>query len=277
MQSLIKDLSTKNQSELAKRIETAHQANVVCYDGIDGGVMWRTDKMCGYKSVHKVDWLNSVFSYSRPGGVPKAEIQQVVERFGDNPFTWYTGVFTEDTELVHQSLLEFGFEHTGINVCMILRPERFQPIADVENFEVFRMTKSSQVDEWLSPFNAAFEVPEPVEGLFRTYVGQDLIETKYEHRFIGYYCGQPVSCSSYFVFDEQAVIYNVGTLPGFRRKKFATKLVEAAVSHAFASGVTTPVALYATEQGAPVYLSMGFERLYDMHKIVFKNKQDVTG
>lgn len=271
-------LAEKMVPTLSQNIEQTHLGNVRCYDGILDCHTWRTETMVGYKAIFTVEWLNSVFLYNRAGGVPVEELKSVVERFGPNSFTWYVGVLTEEPPMVHRSLLDFGFKHAGANVCMAISQDKLKVTKDLPDFEVFLLSKESQTRDWLTPFETAFSVPQEVSPYFEQYVRSEFVPLRStvsakpsEPRFIGYYQDQPVSCCSYYAQDGQVVIYNVGTLPEFRLRGFARKVVEAALLHAFQNYVA-PVALYATEMGAPVYKSMGFERLYDQHKFVYTSK-----
>ncbi|MBY0548933.1 MAG: GNAT family N-acetyltransferase [Candidatus Obscuribacterales bacterium] len=258
----------KAKSQLALSIERTHFANARCYAEINATSLWQTESMTGSRAIRPVEWLNSVFTYNRPGGVPVNELEELVERFRPDSFTWYLGVMVEEPDMVRRSLLDFGFVHADTHVCMTLTPENFKTKADIADFEVICMSEEYQVRDWLTPTEVAFEFPPDAYDCLDTFVRSDLETTHHEPRFVGYYRGQPVSSCSYFVHEGQPVIYWVGTLPEFRLRGFARKVVEAAVAHCF-SNHNAPVALYATEMGAPVYKAIGFEPLYNQYKFVY--------
>lgn len=260
----------KAHSQLALNIERTHFANARCYAEINATKLWQTDSASGSRAVYPVEWLNAVFTYNRPGGVPEKELEELVERYAPDSFTWYVGSTTVEPDMVRQSLLDFGFKHNDTHLCMTLTPENFKIKADnPADFEVVCMSEEYQVRDWLAPTEVAFEFTPDAYSCLDAFIRSDLETTHHEDRFIGYYKGQSVSSCSYFVHEGQPVIYWVGTLPEFRLRGFARKVVEAAVEHCFATDHRAPVALYATEMGAPVYKAIGFEPLYSQYKFVY--------
>lgn len=257
----------KKVSQLALNIEQTHYANALCYSEIDACKLWHTETISGCKSIAAVEWLNAVFTYNRSGGVRRDELVELVERFGTDSFTWFLGVMTEQPELVRKSLLDFGFEFKGVHVCMTLAQENLRVAPEPDDFEVLCLSGVQQVQDWMLPTKVSFELTPEADLCLDSFVRSDL-KTGHEVRFIGYYKGQPVSACSYFAHNDQVNIYWVGTLPEFRRRGFARKVVEAAVSHAFKQ-YKAPIGLYATEMGAPVYKSIGFEPLYDQEKYLY--------
>lgn len=258
---------TEKISQLALNIEQTHYANAICYSEINATSLWQTHSMRGSKSTSSVDWLNSVFTYNCPGGVPQTELMELVDRFGSEAFTWFVGVLTEQPELVRKSLLDFGFEFRGSHVCMSLSQDNLCDAPDPEDFEVVCLTEPRQVTDWLLPTKISFEFTPESNMCLDAFVRSDF-NTQHEVRFIGYYKGQAVSACSYFVHNDQVNIYWVGTLPEYRNRGFARKVVETAAKHAF-KRFSSPIGLYATEMGAPVYRAIGFEPLYSQEHFLY--------
>ncbi len=75
--------------------------------------------------------------------------------------------------------------------------------------------------------------------------------------YVGYHAGEPVTASSLVVTGEVAGVYNVATIPRFRRLGYG----EAMTAHVLRRGVElgcTSATLQATLQGRPIYERMGF-------------------
>lgn len=70
--------------------------------------------------------------------------------------------------------------------------------------------------------------------------------------------GAPAAAASLVVSDEVAGIYNVGTLPEFRRRGLAALVSRAALADGKARGCTIG-ALQASQQAESVYRAIGFE------------------
>ena len=75
--------------------------------------------------------------------------------------------------------------------------------------------------------------------------------------YVGYHAGEPVTASSLVVTGDIAGVYNVATVPRFRRRGYG----EAMTAHALRRGAElgcTMATLQATLQGRPIYERMGF-------------------
>lgn len=114
--------------------------------------------------------------------------------------------------------------------------------------------------ETLLPYNEimAASFGAPLE-LMNDLIGPGLIGGPLQG-FVGYIDGQPVATSALFVTDGVAGVYNVATLPEYRRMG----LGEAMTWHAVRKGLEAGCAiasLQASAMGQPVYARMGFRNI----------------
>jgi ribosomal protein S18 acetylase RimI-like enzyme len=69
--------------------------------------------------------------------------------------------------------------------------------------------------------------------------------------------GVPVGTGMTALDDDLIGIFNMSTLPAYRRRGYASAVTTELVRAGFAAGATTAY-LYASEMGEPVYESVGF-------------------
>jgi ribosomal protein S18 acetylase RimI-like enzyme len=81
-------------------------------------------------------------------------------------------------------------------------------------------------------------------------------------RYLGYADGQPVVTALRATANRVAVIFNVVTLPAYRRRGFGDALTRRAALDGAAEGCVASV-LQSTLMGYPVYLKMGYRYVVD--------------
>ncbi len=76
---------------------------------------------------------------------------------------------------------------------------------------------------------------------------------------VGYAEGRPVTCTGAFVIGEMIYIALVATMPDAHGKGYAEAVMRRAIDHAYEAAGRKRLWLHASDMGAPLYHSMGFE------------------
>jgi ribosomal protein S18 acetylase RimI-like enzyme len=76
--------------------------------------------------------------------------------------------------------------------------------------------------------------------------------------YVGYVDGEPVATAATVTAAGAIGVYNVATLPGYRRKGHGEAVMRYAVERAREQSGCQRTILQATEHGLPLYLSMGY-------------------
>jgi ribosomal protein S18 acetylase RimI-like enzyme len=83
--------------------------------------------------------------------------------------------------------------------------------------------------------------------------------------FIGYFQGQPAATSALFLDENTAGVWDVTTLPQFRRRGIGTDMTLQALFYAFDNFGRRIGVLTASEDGEHVYRKIGFQKVKDFY------------
>jgi ribosomal protein S18 acetylase RimI-like enzyme len=91
--------------------------------------------------------------------------------------------------------------------------------------------------------------------------------------FVGYFRDQPVATGALFIDENTAGVWDVVTLPQFRRRGIGTDMTLDALFYAFDNFGRRIGVLSASEDGEPVYRKIGFQKLKDFNVFNVSTKQ----
>lgn len=152
---------------------------------------------------------------------------------------------------------------------MILSRDSARDEPTPSGLEVRPVRRIEDLREWVHVAAIAFEVGNP--RLFAPLVGKAALDGSGMRHYLGFVDGQPVATSSLYMRDRVAGIHAVGTLPESRNRGYGAALCWAAVREGFSRGCNV-AALQATPSGFPVYLRMGFRRVFDFEEWVIPTR-----
>jgi ribosomal protein S18 acetylase RimI-like enzyme len=197
----------------------------------------------------------------------KKALQSAAEKFHNEklPFSWWIG-FDDDYQQCKKDLEESGFvcdEHESGMFAKIEKLSREKKcdelqIALVDNSK--RLNNFIQIYRELIPYDA-----NAIEGFYGRASEYILNLESSLKLFVGYFHGQPAATGALFINEDTAGVWDVVTLPQFRRRGIGTDMTLHALFHAFDNFGCRIGVLTASKDGEPVYRKIGFQKLKDFY------------
>ncbi len=203
---------------------------------------------------------NSIMQANFPPGSLDEKIREAMAPITARqlPLFWWVGPATRPADLGrHLEKQGLSLIERVPGMAMDLRSaEENRPapagltIREIQNREDLRA--------WIDVFRIGFETPEVAANFFHnamSYIGLGP-GLRYKH-YLGLCKDEPVACSSVYLGDGDAGIYNVVTLPDFRGRGIGSVMTQRPVRVAEEQGLRIGV-LHASAMGRPVYERLGF-------------------
>jgi ribosomal protein S18 acetylase RimI-like enzyme len=152
-----------------------------------------------------------------------------------------------------------GFTSGVPSVSMYLDLSTFAAKIETKDDTIIRAVDTN-LSDWISPLVEAFESTPEVSAFYVDAHKRALSNGAHFYHFTLYNANQPVSSLTISVTGALARIDDVGTLPAFQGRGFATKLVTYGLKKAIDLGCTDCF-LCASKDGLPLYQKLGFKAL----------------
>jgi len=180
---------------------------------------------------------------------------QFAQSFFDDlgmPWTWLVGPSNRPSDLAaHLSSAGFAYSHSTPGMALDLRG--YDPGEDSEAREV---VDRSSLEPWMDVLCAAFH-PD-IRDMFTAFYESAGWHGLPLRSFYVEEDGSPVASSSVFFAAGVAGIYNVGTVPGARRRGFGERATRASLRAAIEAGLDVAI-LHSSRMGLPLYERLGFK------------------
>jgi len=208
-----------------------------------------------------VSWASGVEGARLNRRNADARIRHAVDAFrtAGTSATWSVGPLATPADLAER-LLAHGFRHDHDLPWMAADLSLLSPSAPPEGLEIRRVTGRALHEAWLTAMVEGFESNDAPDSR----VTLDTLGRRDPNRregpwvrFAGLFEGRPVASSGLVVAGGIAGVYNVATLPAFRRCGFGGAMTHAAMRHARGLGYRVAV-LGTSELGRGVYERLGF-------------------
>jgi ribosomal protein S18 acetylase RimI-like enzyme len=177
------------------------------------------------------------------------------------PLLWWTGPSTRPAGLgkyLEQEGLTPADEVPGMAADLRAVPDT---APDPSGLEIREVGNRAMLDAWITIFRTCFEMPDIAADFFGNGIRSIGFHPDFPYRhYVGFWRGEPAACSSVYLGDTSAGIYNVATLPVFRGRGIGSALTRRLMRHAGERGIRVSV-LHATPSGRPVYEKLGFTEL----------------
>ncbi|KER67621.1 GCN5 family acetyltransferase [Burkholderia cepacia] len=198
--------------------------------------------------------LNAIISTTRQPDVD--EIRRFSESFRVCKLPW--SIQTRDASRQGEEIRRIADE-CGLTQCVTL-PFMTKPLVRTgapacrDERVVVRRVRAADSERYNAALAAGYEAP---EGVFRRLSAPTVLEADGMMGFLVEFDGMPVATSFGVVRNGQVAVFNVSTLPAYRRRGYARAATQAVLDAAFTKGAHTAF-LHCTPAGRHVYESMGF-------------------
>jgi ribosomal protein S18 acetylase RimI-like enzyme len=218
---------------------------------LDGGETREWDGLLVAATGLPVPFLNIAF-VTRPLRDPEGSLQTVIEYFDRRELPFVVRVrdgVDERTELIAEAS---GLPYQDAVPGMALSP---LPPTEAPALEIRTVSDPAALRQYARVLAGGFGMPAEMSLAF---AAEAQLQVPDYLLYLGYLDGQPVATSALLMSHRVAGVYNVATLPEFRKRGIG----EAMTWHALRDGLEAGCllgSLQASEMGRPVYERMGFQ------------------
>ena len=155
-----------------------------------------------------------------------------------------------------------GYHQKNKSVSMVVDLDRFS-IDKTNSFDAETMIKANddQLNDWMMPLIGAFESTFEICSIYTTIHERALKKNINLRHFSLYKQEKPIASITLSMHDTMARIDDVGTLPEFQSKGYATQLMRYVLSEAKNLGAHHCF-LESSDSGLGVYQKLGFNTLF---------------
>jgi len=158
-------------------------------------------------------------------------------------------------------LSTLNYHQTGRSSSMALELDGFKAKKETIFCDVIVSPSDDQLNEWMIPLIAAFESTEKITTIYANTHESALRKKLNFYHFSLYKQEQPIASITLSLQHSIARIDDVGTLPEFQGKGYATHLITYALSEAKRLGAHYCF-LESSDTGLSIYQKLGFETLF---------------
>jgi ribosomal protein S18 acetylase RimI-like enzyme len=150
-------------------------------------------------------------------------------------------------------LRSLGMDPVGHPPCMLRMPQP-SALGPPDGLTIARVTTPQQLDDFERVLVEAYPVSDLLPWNSGSFMNPALLTDGRWHLFVGYVEGRPVATAASFVSGQVVDVTLVTCRPEFRGRGIGRAVTQAAVD----ADTTRPALLIASDDGQPVYRSMGF-------------------
>ncbi len=160
---------------------------------------------------------------------------------------------------LEHALKNIGFSPSGKSVAMFIELNN-QSKHNIKD-DVTIHSVDNKLDQWMIPLIGAFELTIEIMKQYAAVHERALRNKANFHHFTLYKDELPISSLTISMQLKMARIHDVGTLPEYQNKGYATQLMKHAINEAINLGANYCF-LEASESGLSVYEKLGFKPLF---------------
>ncbi|GAB2950785.1 GNAT family N-acetyltransferase [Streptomyces heilongjiangensis] len=196
--------------------------------------------------------LNAVISLSPDPSLE--EIAPLVASGSPWELPWSIHVCGTPSPLVTELAARHGLTLFVREPLMIRRPEHGMPDKPITDPLNIRAISDDEIGLYTASVADGFEIP---RDALRSLTHPSLAKIDGITLYLAELDGVPVGTGMTVISGDLMGIFNVTTLPGYRRRGYGRAITIELIRAGFAAGATTTY-LFASKMGEPVYASVGF-------------------
>ncbi len=188
-----------------------------------------------------------------------AQVREAIDHFrmASRPFSWWVGPADQPANL-GEFLTAAGLQRVEGELAMAAELSSLPPLATLPGFRVERVRTAEQLAELARTIGATQDTPDPdVVQFYQLAAAVLLTEQSPLWFYLGYIEDVAVATAEVTVAGGVAGLYNISTLPLYRRRGFGTVMTVRPLLDAREAGYETAV-LQASAEGTSIYKKVGF-------------------
>ncbi|MDR2157864.1 MAG: GNAT family N-acetyltransferase [Holosporaceae bacterium] len=181
------------------------------------------------------------------------------------PFACWIG-FEDDYPECKNDLESMGFVCDEHESGMFADIEKLSREKKCDKLQILPVDDAKKLEDFIKVYQKL--IPQDADPIkeFYTKAGKHILNPESSLKFfIGYLQDQPTATSALFLDENAAGVWDVTTLPQFRRKGVGTDMTLQALVHALDNFGRRIGVLTASESGESVYRKIGFQKLKDFY------------
>jgi ribosomal protein S18 acetylase RimI-like enzyme len=193
----------------------------------------------------------------------KNALRSAMKKFRNEPFACWIG-FDDDYPECKKDLEETGFvcnEHESGMFAEIAKLSREKKCNELQ---ISLADNSKRLNDFIKIYREL--IPQDANAIEKFYgrASEHILNPESSLKlFVGYFRDQPAATGALFMDENTAGVWDVVTLPQFRRRGIGTDMTLHALFYAFDNFGRRIGVLSASEDGEPVYRKIGFQKLKD--------------
>ncbi|MDR3151355.1 MAG: GNAT family N-acetyltransferase [Holosporaceae bacterium] len=203
----------------------------------------------------------------------KNALHSAVEKFRNEklPFACWV-CFDNDYPECKKDLEEIGFICDEHELGMFAEIEKLSREKKCDELRISPVDDLKRLDDFIQIYRELIPHDADAIKMFYERASEHILNPESSLKlFVGYFRDKPAATGALFMNESTAGVWDVVTLPQFRRRGIGTDITCHAFFYAFDSFGRHIGVLSASEDGEPVYRKIGFQKLKDFFVFNIEN------
>jgi GNAT superfamily N-acetyltransferase len=189
------------------------------------------------------------------------------------PFAWWIG-FDDDYPECKNDLEKMGFVCDEHESGMFVEIEKLSREKKCDELQIHLVDNAKILGDFIQIYQELIPHDAGAIEMFFERASEHILNPESLLKLsVGYFRDQPAATSALFMDGNTAGVWDVTTLPQFRRKGIGTDMTLQTLFYAFDNFWHRIGVLTASEDGEPVYRKIGFQKLKDFYVFNANEKQ----